>query len=136
MSISILCVDDDLNMLEAYRRTFGRRYELYLAKGPVQGLEKLEMGPFYSVIISDQKMPLMNGIEFLSIAKERFPGSVRLMLTGLEDDPETQAAVQNGIVQQLFTKPCPVKVMEKVVAECVDLAWERLDEAAPVLSAA
>ena len=127
MSISILCVDDDPNVLEAYRRAFCRRYDVYLAQGPVQGLEKLDMGPFYSVIISDKNMPLMDGVEFLDLARQRFPGSVRLMLTGLADEEDTQTALKVGTIQTLLAKPCPVRTLEKIVDEAVAQAWQRLE---------
>jgi DNA-binding NtrC family response regulator len=133
MSISILCVDDDHNVLEAYRRAFGRRYDVYLAQGAMQGLEKLDMGPFYSVIISDKEMPYMDGIEFLDVASQRFPGSVRVMLTGHADQAPTQAALKQGKIQRLLAKPYPVKELEKVVEEAVAMAWQRL---APVSAAA
>ena len=126
-NISILCVDDDPNVLEAYRRAFCRRYDVYLAQGPVQGLEKLDMGPFYSVIISDKNMPLMNGIEFLDLARQRFPGSVRLMLTGLADEADTQMAVKEGKIQRLLAKPCPLRLLEKALEEAVEQAWQRLE---------
>jgi response regulator RpfG family c-di-GMP phosphodiesterase len=127
-AINILCVDDDLNVLEGYRRTFGRRYNVYLAQGPLQGVDKLQLGPFYSAIISDKNMPLMDGIDFLDFAKHVFPGSVRLMLTGLADDPATLEALKEGKIQRLLAKPCPVKELEKAVEEAVGQAWERLEE--------
>jgi response regulator RpfG family c-di-GMP phosphodiesterase len=128
MSINILCVDDDLNILEGYRRTFGRRYNVYLAQGPLQGVDKLQLGPFYSAIISDKNMPLMDGIDFLDFAKHIFPGSVRIMLTGLADEASTLEAVKEGKIQRLLAKPCSVKDLEKVVAEAVASAWERIEE--------
>jgi len=136
MGISILCVDDDLSVLEAYRRAFCRRYDVYLAQGPVQGLEKLDLGPFYSVIISDKNMPLMDGIEFLDIASQRFPGSVRVMLTGLADEADTIEALQQGKIQRLLAKPCPLKALEKVVEEAAAQAWQRLDIPVPQLLSA
>jgi response regulator RpfG family c-di-GMP phosphodiesterase len=128
MSINILCVDDDPNILEGYRRTFGRRYNVYLAQGALQGVDKLQLGPFYSAIISDKNMPLMDGIDFLDFAKHIFPGSYRIMLTGLADEPATLDAVKEGKIQRLLAKPCSVKELEKVVEESVTQAWERLQD--------
>jgi DNA-binding NtrC family response regulator len=136
MGISILCVDDDPSVLEAYRRAFCRRYDVYLAQGPIQGLEKLDLGPFYSVILSDKNMPLMDGIEFLEIAAQRFPGSVRVMLTGLADEPSTLQALRDGKIQRLLAKPCPLKALEKVVEEAAAQAWQRLEAPVPELAAA
>lgn len=119
MSISILCVDDDPNILESYRRTLGRRYDVYLALGPIQGLEKLELGPRYAVILSDKHMPDMDGVEFLRRASERFPSSCRVMLTGDADTETAMDAVNRGNIQRFLQKPCPSAVLEQVVADAV-----------------
>lgn len=127
MEINILCVDDDPNILEAYRRAFGRRYNVYLAQGPLQGVDKLQLGPFYSAIISDKKMPLMDGINFLELAQHMFPGSYRVMLTGAPDDPAALQALHAGTVQRLLAKPCPVQDMEKALQEGIAQAWQRME---------
>ena len=132
--MNILCVDDDPSILESYRRTLGRRYNVYLAQGPLQGVDKLQLGPFYSAILCDKGMPLMDGIDFLDFARHLFPGSVRIMLTGMPDDPAIVNAVIEGKVQRLLGKPCPIKELERVVEAAVAQAWERLEE--PVAVAA
>src|SRR6478609_6529091 len=122
MSISILCVDDDPNVLEGYRRLFGRRYDVYLACGPLQGLEKLELGPRYSVIISDKHMPDMDGVEFLNRASRSFPHSVRVMLTGDGDQQTVVDAVNRGNIQRFLVKPCPSRVLDQVIDEAVAMS--------------
>jgi response regulator RpfG family c-di-GMP phosphodiesterase len=126
MSISILCVDDDPNVLEGYRRLLGRRYNVYLACGALQGLDKLDMGPYYSVIISDKRMPDMDGVEFLSRASKRFPASVRVMLTGDADQQATMDAMNKGNIQRFLLKPCPSRLLEQVVDEAVALSRQQL----------
>lgn len=125
MSFNILCVDDDPNILEGYRRLLGRRYNVYLACGPKQGLEKLDMGPHYAVIISDRHMPDMDGIEFLRLASGRFPCSVRIMLTGDADQQTAVDAVNRGNIQRFLSKPCPSKRLEEVVDEAVALSQQQ-----------
>ena len=119
MSVSILCVDDDPNILESYRRLFSRRYDVYLAEGPIQGLQKLELGPRYAVIISDKHMPDMDGVEFMRRVSERFPSAYRVMLTGDADNETALDAVNRGNIQRFLQKPCPSSVLEKVVEEGV-----------------
>jgi DNA-binding NtrC family response regulator len=122
MEISILCVDDDPNILEGYRRILGRRFQVYLARGPEQGLEKLDMGPHYSVILCDKHMPGMDGVEFLRQASERFPASIRVMLTGDADSQTAIDAVNRGNIQRFLLKPCPSKLLEQVVDEAVAMS--------------
>jgi CheY-like chemotaxis protein len=125
MSISILCVDDDPSILEGYRRLLGRRYDVYLACGPQQGLEKLDLGPHYSVIISDKRMPEMDGVEFLKRASLRFPASVRVMLTGDADQSTAMDAVNRGNIQRFLAKPCPGRLLEQAVDEAVALSRQQ-----------
>ncbi len=66
MNERILCVDDDVNILEGYRRQLRKEFSLEIAVGPTEGLQALTtQGPF-SVVVSDLQMPEMNGIQFLS----------------------------------------------------------------------
>jgi FixJ family two-component response regulator len=127
MSISILCVDDDPSILESYRRAFGRRYDVYLAQGPLQGLEKLELGPRYAVIITDKHMPDMDGVEFMRRVSERFPSAYRVMLTGDADSETAVDAVNRGNIQRFLQKPCPSSTLEKVIEEGVAIYHARQD---------
>ena len=127
MKISILCVDDDPNILEGYRRLFSRRYDVYLALGPLQGLDKLDLGPQYAVVLSDKHMPDMDGVEFLRRVSQRFPSSVRVMLTGDADNQTAIDAVNNGNIQRFLLKPCPSKTLEQVVDESVAL-WRQQNQ--------
>jgi CheY-like chemotaxis protein len=109
MSSKILIVDDDKNLLEAMRRGLTRRYDLTVAAGPEEGLKIIqEQGP-YAVVLSDLRMPGMDGVRFLEKVKELHPPSVRVMLTGHGDLDAAMAAVNEGSVFRFMTKPCPVE---------------------------
>ena len=92
MSEKILFVDDDAKILKAYQRLLkvyqrqqGEQFDLYTALGPEAGLQAIaEQGPF-AVIVSDMRMPGMNGIQFLTRVRDASPNSVRMMLTGFAD---------------------------------------------------
>ncbi len=106
MAGRILCVDDEPNLLQGLERQFYKQFEIQTALGPHAGLELLRgQGPF-AVVVSDFRMPGMDGIEFLSRVRELSPDSVRLMLTGQADMATTIAAVNRGHVFQFLTKPC------------------------------
>jgi response regulator RpfG family c-di-GMP phosphodiesterase len=106
MTSRILCVDDEPNVLQALERQLRKQFEIVTAEGPVQGLEALEKSGPFAVILSDLRMPVMNGIEFLATAKERFPESVRMILSGQADFAATIAAVNEGSIFRFLTKPC------------------------------
>ena len=106
MTSRILCVDDEPNVLQALERQLRKQFEIVTAPGPVQGLELLEKSGPFAVILSDLRMPVMNGIQFLATAKERFPESVRMILSGQADFAATIEAVNEGSIFRFLTKPC------------------------------
>ena len=117
---TILLVDDEPNILEAMQRQFRKRFELDTAIGPEQGLQNLaERGP-YAVIVSDLRMPGMNGIQFLTRAKEISPDSVRIMLTGHGDAAAAINAVNQGAIFRFLNKPCLPEVLGKTIEAALE----------------
>ncbi len=109
----ILFVDDDTNILEAYHRMLVGRLDVRTAEGGSRGLELIDKeGPF-AVVISDLRMPKMDGIEFLAKVAETSPDSVRMMLTGNADLQTAIKAVNEGAIFRFLTKPCPADVLVK-----------------------
>lgn len=106
MSTKILCVDDEANVLEGLQRTLRKRFQLDVAVGGAAGLLRLENDGPYAVVMVDMQMPEMNGIEFLRQATERWPDTVRLMLTGNADQHTAVEAVNHGHVFRFLNKPC------------------------------
>lgn len=107
MNQRILFVDDEQNLLSGYKRTFKREFEVDTAHSGQLGILKLkETGP-YAVIVSDMRMPEMDGVEFLAHAKEIAPDSTRIMLTGNNDLETAMKAVNEGNIFRFLTKPCP-----------------------------
>ncbi|HKX30787.1 MAG TPA: HD domain-containing phosphohydrolase [Blastocatellia bacterium] len=106
MNEKILCVDDERNVLEAYQRSLRKEFEIEIATGAAEGLEAVaNRGPF-AVIVSDMRMPHMDGIRFLARVKEVSPDSVRIMLTGNADQQTAIQAVNEGSIFRFLNKPC------------------------------
>jgi response regulator RpfG family c-di-GMP phosphodiesterase len=104
----VLLVDDEINILNAYKRNLRGDYDVYLGEGAEQGLEIIKKhGPF-PVVVSDFKMPGMNGITFLKQVREINPDTVRIILTGFADINITMDAINEGYIFRFLTKPCPV----------------------------
>ena len=111
MSEKILFVDDDANLLASAERNLRRRFQLETALGAEAALAKMaERGP-YAVICSDRQMTGMDGIQFLSIVKQRAPDTVRLMLTGNADLESAIRVVNEGGIFTFLTKPCPQETL-------------------------
>ena len=92
----ILFVDDDKNVLEGYKRLFLGEFRVSLASGGEKALAAIHLlGPF-AMVISDMRMPGMNGAEFLCKVRELAPETVRMLLTGYKDVDRAIAAVNHG----------------------------------------
>jgi putative nucleotidyltransferase with HDIG domain len=104
---SILIVDDDNSILNAFKRILADGdYEIHTASNGLEGLNKLHTAQRpYSLIISDQRMPEMNGVQFFTQAKDIFPDAVRILLTGYADTGAVTDAINKGGVHLYFTKP-------------------------------
>lgn len=104
---SILIVDDEDSILNAFKRILADEdYDVRVANNGSDGLNILRSAnkPF-SLIISDQRMPEMNGVQFFAQAKEIFPDAVRILLTGYADSDAIIEAINKGGVHLYFTKP-------------------------------
>lgn len=107
MNTKILCVDDEPNVLEAFSRSLRKDFQVFVSPGGDQGIAMIENeGPF-AVVISDMRMPGMDGIQFLTRVKEIAPETVRVMLTGNADQQTAINAVNEGNIFRFLTKPCP-----------------------------
>lgn len=107
----VLCVDDEEKLLKAIYRTLHRRCEIHMATSGAEGLEILAAeGPF-EVVVSDMKMPGMNGAEFLREVRKAAPDTVRLLLTGFADLDTVVTAVNEGYIYRFLGKPCTGQVL-------------------------
>jgi response regulator RpfG family c-di-GMP phosphodiesterase len=116
----VLCVDDEQNTLHALNRELRRSYSVTMALGGEEGLTAIRKeGPF-DVIISDMRMPGMDGAEFLRKAREEDPDSVRMLLTGYADVDSVMAAVNEGYIFRFITKPWDTEVLLGAVAAAAE----------------
>jgi serine phosphatase RsbU (regulator of sigma subunit) len=107
----ILFVDDDANLLASFRRQLRKQFQIETAIGGSEGLDLVEQNGPYSVIVSDFRMPHMDGIEFLTRVREIEPDTVRIMLTGNADMQAAIQAVNEGNIFRFLTKPCSADVL-------------------------
>ncbi|MDP8964832.1 MAG: response regulator, partial [Cyanobacteriota bacterium] len=83
--LKLMVVDDEPDNLDLLYRTFRREFRVFKADGAMKALELLDKEGEMAVIISDQRMPQMNGTEFLSKTVDRFPETIRILITGYTD---------------------------------------------------
>lgn len=114
-SIKVLCVDDEPNILDGLQLHLRRKYNVLTAPSGQEGLRLLESDPSIAVVVSDMRMPGMDGATFLARARQLLPDAARLLLTGYTDLDSAISAVNEGQVFRFLTKPCaPPNLMQAV----------------------
>ncbi len=116
-SQTLLLVDDEPNILSALQRLLRRDgYTILASDDPIKGLEILAERPV-DVILSDQRMPGMSGVEFLRRAKEIHPESVRIVLSGYTDLQFITDAINEGAIYKFLTKPWDDEQLREQIRE-------------------
>jgi adenylate cyclase len=116
----ILVVDDEPDNLDLLYRTFYREYKVLRATSGPDALELLAKEGDISVIISDQRMPMMSGTEFLSLTATQYPDIIRIILTGYTDVEDLVEAINAGKVFKYVTKPWEAEELKAVVRQALD----------------
>ena len=117
---SILCIDDELYNLEALKRLFRKDYNVTTALSGPQALNELDKEKF-SLIISDQKMPEMTGVDFFVKAKTIQPDAIRILLTGYTDLESIILAINQGQIYRYVTKPWEPMEFMGIVSQAVEV---------------
>lgn len=131
--IKILYVDDEENNLQAFKATFRRDYKIFLAISAQKGREILE-NEEVDIIITDQRMPEVTGVEFLESVIPLHPKPIRLLLTGYTDIQAVIDAINKGQVYHYLTKPWEEDYLRTVIKNAFEIYSlrrenERLTEA-------
>ncbi len=112
MNERVLFVDDEVNVLAGLERQFKRKFDTHTAEGGEKALSLMADDGPVAVVISDMRMPEMNGVEFLARVKSKYPDTIRIMLTGNNDQETAVEAINEGDIFRFFTKPCsPEKLL-------------------------
>lgn len=118
--LALMIVDDEPDNLDLLYRTFRRDFKVYQATSGFEALKLLDQLGEIAVIISDQRMPRMNGTEFLSRTVERFPDTIRIVLTGYTDVEDLVEAINSGQVFKYITKPWNPQKLQEVVIQAAE----------------
>src|SRR5690606_10482956 len=104
MKHNILIVDDEADNVDALERLFRKKYQVLKATSAIEALTQLKSHEV-AVIISDQRMPKMTGVQFLSESIKLQPDAIRMLLTGYTDIESAIEAINSGGVYRYITKP-------------------------------
>lgn len=101
---TILYIDDEEKNLSSFKAVFRKEYKVYVASSAQEGIEIMESYPI-NLVITDQRMPNMTGVEFLERIVDRYPDVTRIILTGYSDVEAIIQAINKGQVYRYITKP-------------------------------
>lgn len=122
--IKILYVDDEVGNLVGFKSTFRQLYDIKTAVSGKEGMDVLDANSDIHIIITDQRMPEMTGVEFLSAIKERHTEPIRILLTGYTDFSALVEAINKGQIYRYLQKPWnedEIKVVVNQAYEIFDL---------------
>ncbi len=128
MKKRIIFVDDEPSILDGLGRMLRdmrHDWEMRFATSGKDALDILSAEPF-DLIVSDMRMPLMNGLQLLTEVKARFPGVIRMILSGYSDQSLIMRSV--GIIHQYMSKPCDAAVIRTVIGRALELRALLSDE--------
>jgi serine/threonine-protein kinase len=129
---SLLFVDDEERIVKLLRLMFRGAYQVHTATSGPQALEIAAAHPI-DVIVSDQRMPGMSGIELLSEVRRRFPATMRILLTGYSDLTAIVGSVNDGEVFRFINKPWNNDEIKRIIAEAAQAAQMTAQMTAPAL---
>jgi response regulator RpfG family c-di-GMP phosphodiesterase len=110
--LKVLYVDDEELNIMLFNINFSKKYEVFTALSGAEGLEVLDKEDEIAIVLSDLKMPALDGLGFIQQAKDKFPDKKYFLLTGFENTPEIQAAIDSGLILKYFRKPFDMEEIE------------------------
>jgi response regulator RpfG family c-di-GMP phosphodiesterase len=118
--IDILYVDDEENNLVSFKATFRLKYNVMIASSADAAMKILDM-KHVEIIITDQRMPNMTGIEFLEKVLEKYPDPIRILLTGYADMNAVIDAVNKGKIYHYLSKPWSEEELEETIIKAYEV---------------
>lgn len=116
----ILLIDDEPNVLNAFKRRLGSKYEVFASTSGSDALKIIKEHPEIAAVVSDMQMPGMNGTEILKEIAKKNPDCIRIMLTGMPDQKTAAQAINDGAVFRFLTKPCSLDDLEVALQYAID----------------
>jgi len=124
--INVLYVDDEENNLISFKANFRVKYDVMTALSGDEAMKVMEAHPV-EIIITDQRMPNMTGVEFLELVIEKYPDPMRILLTGYADMNAVIDAVNKGKIFHYLTKPWNEQELHETIARAFEQYQKNLE---------
>lgn len=119
--LTLLYVDDEPINLMLMETMFAKKYRVLSGKSGFHGLQLLEEHKDVKIVISDMKMPGMDGLEFIKKAYVLYPGIVFFILTGYDITEEIETALKNRLIYKYFQKPFRMNEIEEAISKAINI---------------
>jgi response regulator RpfG family c-di-GMP phosphodiesterase len=117
MNRRVLFVDDEPHIVESIKRMIRKSFDVHTSTDPSEALASMALEPDFAIVVSDMRMPQMSGVDFLTAVRKARPDTIRIMLTGNQDQQTAAAAVNLGEVFRFLNKPCDVVALTNVLEQ-------------------
>lgn len=119
--IKVLVVDDEESILKGIRLNLGRTFDITLANGSQEAMQAFKDGASFDVVVSDMRMPGMDGATMLRKIKEAYPQIMTILLTGHADfEFGGSQALQSGLLFRILNKPCPPQKLSATIKAAIE----------------
>ncbi|MCG8420612.1 MAG: response regulator [Proteobacteria bacterium] len=116
----LLVVDDEPDMLDFLERVLRRQFTVSRTSSAETALELLSTGE-YEVLVTDQKMPKVSGLELLERIADRYPSLVRVLISGFTEVPEIQRAVRKSTIHNYILKPVDSRKLLRAIEDAYEV---------------
>ena len=120
MKQQILIVDDEMPIRRLLEKMFCSEYEVFCAADAIAALEIIKMNDI-SLIISDQRMPGMTGVELFEKIRLMYPRTTRILLSGYIEKSDLENALESELIYKFIAKPWSVKELKMIVADVMQM---------------
>jgi len=118
--VQLLYVDDEPNNLVSFKAAFRRDFDIYTAESGADGKKILEQREI-SIIVTDQRMPFMTGVEFLESIVEEYPDTIRILITGFSDIQAVIDAINRGKIYHYIQKPWDETYVRNIISNAFEI---------------
>jgi DNA-binding NtrC family response regulator len=120
MQFGVLYIDDEIHNLNSFKAAFRRDFNIHVAQSAREGRKILDQNEI-AVIVTDQRMPVMTGIEFLESIIPVYPDTIRILLTGFSDINAVMDAINRGQVYKYLVKPWADEELKMYIQNAIEI---------------
>jgi DNA-binding NtrC family response regulator len=125
--IRVLYLDDEQDALDNFKSLYRRSFTVFITSS-INEAKDIVANEHLHVILTDQRMPEMTGVEFLKSIKDKYPDPIRILVTGYSDVDAVIGAINEGQIYKYMPKPYPMEAMKQTIENAAEVYFLRKDK--------